>query len=472
MTIDPDLAAQERHESLSRRRFLKGVGVCAALPAFESLLLPSLARAAGPALAVSPSGAPLRMAFVYVPNGTIPGYWWPKVEENGDGKKRDLKDFELNRTMEPLAPVKHQIQILGNMDHVNSTPGPDGPGDHARASGTFLTGVRVKKTAGADIHAGPSIDQLVARQVGHVTRFPSLELSCDAVRRSGNCDSGYSCAYQYNLAWRTATMPLAPEPNPRLVFERLFGAGKPGERRANLQERQNRQRSVLDFVRDDAASLQRQLAPRDQRKLDEYLTGVREIEQRIQHAEQFKDNPEPEAETPAGIPTRFEEYLALMFDMLLLAFQTDSTRIATFLLANEGSNRAFPEIGIAEGHHFLTHHRGKKEMVDKVAEIDRFYLRQFGRFLEKMEAAKDADGKSILHNSMIVYGSGNADGNRHTHRNLPVLLAGSGGGSLNAGRFVKFESTPMSNMLLSLGDRLGATSVERLGDSTGRLEGI
>jgi hypothetical protein len=403
------------------------------------------------------------MVFLYVPNGVIQAPWWPKVEG---------KDFELNRTMEPLASVKHEIQVLGGMDHVNSTPGPDGPGDHARASGTFLTGVRVKKTAGADIHAGPSIDQLVAREVGHLTRFPSLELTCDAVRKSGNCDSGYSCAYQYNLAWRTATSPVAPEPNPRLVFERLFGAGPKGERRANYKERQERQRSILDFVRDDAGSLDRELGPRDKQKLDEYLTGVREIEQRIEAAEQFGKTPDPEIETPTGIPPHFEEYIRLMFDMLVLAFQTDSTRIATFLLANEGSNRAFPELSIAEGHHGLTHHRGKKEMIDKVAEIDRFYIRQLAWFLEKMEAAKDIDGKSLLHNSMIVYGSGNADGNRHTHRNLPVILAGSGGGSLTPGRFVKHEATPMSNLLLSLGDRMGAKGLDRLGDSTGRLEGI
>ena len=257
-----------------------------------------------------------------------------------------------------------------------------------------------------------------------------------------------------------------------MVFERLFGAGTQGKRSVSYKERQARQHSILDFVRDDAGSLQRELAPRDQQKLDEYLTGVREIEQRIEKAEHFGQTPDPAIDTPAGIPPDFEAYIRLMFDMLVLAFQTDSTRIATFLLANEGSNRAFPEINIAEGHHGLTHHRGKKEMMDKVAEIDKFYIRQLVHFLEKMESTKDLDGKSLLHNSMIVYGSGNADGNRHTHRNLPVLLAGSGGGSLTPGRYVKHSLTPMSNLLLSLGDRMGACGLERLGDSTGRLEGI
>jgi hypothetical protein len=358
------------------------------------------------------------------------------------------------------------------MDHVNATPGPDGAGDHARASGTFLTGVRVKKTAGSDIHAGVSIDQLVARQVGHLSRFPSLELTCDAVRKAGNCDSGYSCAYQYNLAWSSPATPLAPEPNPRLLFERLFGAGAHGERAESLKRREQEQRSILDFVLDEARSLQGQLSYRDKQKLEEYLVSVRDIEQRIQRAEQFGRTPDPAVATPEGIPANFEEYVQIMFDMMLLAFQTDATRVATFLLANEGSNRPFPEIGIAEGHHSLTHHMNKKEMMDKVAQIDLWYMKQFAKFLVKMDQTKDIDGQSLLHNSMIIYGSGNADGNRHTHTNLPVILAGAGGDSLAAGRFAKFGGVPMSNLLLSLADRMGAKGIERLGDSTGRLQDI
>ena len=459
------LAAQ-RHAILNRRHFLRGLGACLALPALETLrpveLFAADAKAAG-RLAASSTGAPLRMVFVYFPNGAIQSAWWP----NGEGQ-----NFELARTMQSLAPVKNQVQILGGLDHVNATPGPDGAGDHARASGTFLTGVRVKKTAGADIHAGISIDQVVANQVGHLTRFPSLELTCDAVRKSGNCDSGYSCAYQYNLAWRSPTQPVAPEPNPRLLFERLFGAGAPGERKESLSRRQQQQRSILDFVLDDARELQRQLTSRDKQKLDEYLGSVREIEQRIERTERFGAAPDPAVETPAGIPASFAEYIQIMFDMMILAFQTDSTRVATFLLANEGSNRPFTEIGIAEGHHYLTHHRNKQDMMDKVAEIDLWYMNQFAKFLQKMEKTKDVDGQSLLHNSMIVYGSGNADGNRHTHVNLPVILAGAGGGTLNPGRFVKFSSTPMSNLLLSMADRMGVRGVERLGDSTGWLAGI
>jgi hypothetical protein len=461
-----DQVDAQRRAELSRRNFLRGAGVSLALPAFESLLRSTAvaAPAGGPAaLAVTPSGAPLRMAYVYIPNGVHQGHWWPKGKGN---------DFELTRTLQPLEKVRDHIQVMGGLDHVNAYGGLDGPGDHARASGTFLTGVRVRKTAGADIHAGVSVDQVAAQRIGHLTRFPSLELTCDGVRKSGNCDSGYSCAYQFNLSWSNATVPVSPEPNPRLVFERLFGAGTPPERRKNLEVRRQQQRSILDFILDDTRSLGRQLGNHDQKKLDEYLASVREIEGRLERAERFKDVPNPGRETPTGIPTSFPEHIQLMFDMMILAFQTDSTRIATFLLANEASNRVFPDINVTEGHHNLSHHRNKKEMLDKIAEIDRWYMGQFARFLEKMDAVKDVDGKSLLHNSMIVYGSGNADGNAHTHSNLPVILAGRAGGALAAGRHVKFKSQPMSNLYLSMLDQMGVDGVPRHGDSTGRVEGI
>jgi hypothetical protein len=461
--LNLDGIAAERQASLNRRHFLRGLGACVALPAFESLLIthPTVAATTGAApLATTATGAPLRLAFVYFPNGAIQAPWWP----TGEGA-----DFVFGRTMEPLEPHRRHVQILGGLDHVNATPGPDGPGDHARANGTFLTGVRVKKTAGGDIRAGISIDQVAARQVGHLTRFPSLELTCDHVRKSGNCDSGYSCAYQYNLSWRSPTIPMSPEPNPRLVFERLFGVGSPGERQQNYKLRQQQQRSILDFVLDDAHALERQLGQRDRRKLDEYLTSVRALEQRIAQAEHFGEAPDPALDTPEGIPASFQDHIQIMYDMLVLAFQTDSTRVATLLLAGDGNNRPFPEIGIAEGHHFLTHHMNKKDMMDKVAEIDLFYMRQFARFLDKMEQTKDVDGHSLLHNSMIVYGSGHADGNRHTHTNLPIILAGGGGGTLNPGRYVKFGRAPTTNLFLSLIDRLGVQGVERFGDSTGRL---
>ena len=434
-----------------------------ALPAFESLMPARLLATPVAAPAGAAKAAPVRMAFVYVPNGAIPAAWWPEGDEG--------RDFVLSRTLQPLEKVRPHLQIISGLEDRSADPGPDGGGDHARAGGTFLTGVRIKKTSGSDIYAGTSIDQVVASQIGHLTRFPSLELTCDAVRKAGNCDTGYSCVYEYNLAWRSPIQPLSPEPNPRLVFERLFGAGPPSERVANLKRRQQEQHSILDFVMDDASVIEQSLNGRDRQKLDQYLTSVREIEERIARAERMPVA-NPAVDAPAGIPANFEEHIALMFDMLTLAFQTDSTRVATLLLAGEGSNRTFTEIGLSEGHHNLTHHRNVQETIDKVKEIDLWYVKQLAKFLEKMEQTKDVDGQSLLRNSMIVYGSGNADGNRHTHTNLPILLAGAGGGGLKPGRYVKTNSTPLTNLFLSMADRMGAQGLEKHGDSTGRLEDI
>jgi Protein of unknown function (DUF1552) len=459
------IANQTRLTS-SRRHFLKGLGLAVALPGLESLLprgINSAVASATRGLGTSPTGAPLRAAFLYFPNGANQKTWWP----TGEGA-----EFQLNKTMEPLASLKDKIQVIAGLDHENATGGKDGPGDHARASSVFLTGVRIKKTAGADIHAGVSVDQLIAQKIGHLTRFPSMELTCDGVRKSGGCDSGYSCAYDFNMSWRSPTSPMAPEPNPRMVFERLFGSGPSGERKKNYARRIEQQKSILDFVLDDAADLQGQLANRDKAKLDEYLTSVREIERRIQAAEKMADVPDPGGDTPAGIPPSHREHIRLMCDMMVLAFQTDSTRIATLILAHDGSNRAFPEIGIPEGHHFLSHHQGKAERLDKVAQIDLFYMQEYARFLGKLEESKDVDGQSILHNSMIIYGCGNCDGNRHNHDNLPVILAGGGGGTLNPGRYVKGSSRPMSNLFLGMADRFGIEGVERFGDSTGRFDSI
>ncbi len=354
---------------------------------------------------------------------------------------------------------------------MNATAGTDGGGDHARANGTFLTGVRMKKSA-TDIRAGISIDQVIARQVGHLTRFNSLELTCDAGRNTGACDSGYSCAYQYNISWSSPRTPMTAEANPRQVFERLFGAGAPGERVANAKRRRQEERSILDFVMQDARSMQQRLGARDQDKLDQYLTGVRELENRITKAEQLGDVKDPMVPTPAGIPVSYEEHMQLMYDILLLAFQTDSTRVATMLLAHDGSNRSFADIGVPEGHHDLSHHQGNADKIEKITEIDLWYVQQFGKFLDKMSATKDVDGNSILHNTMIVYGGGNADGNRHTHFNLPILLAGGGGGTITPGRFVKHGGKPASNLFLSMADRMGVKNLERFGDSTGRLENV
>jgi len=438
--------------AFSRRNFFRGAGACIALPAFESMF-------ALPAMAGSGKSAPTRMAFVYVPNGTIPAAWWPAAGT----------DFALSPTLAPLAKVQNQLQVISGLTDTSAEAGADGAGDHARAGGTFLTSVRVKKTAGSDIKAGVSIDQVVAGQIGHLTRFSSLELTCDAVRKAGDCDSGYACAYVYNLSWRSANQPLSPEHNPRFVFERLFGAGAPRERVANLKRRQQEQHSILDYVREDADRLDRRLDGRDRAKLDQYLTSVREIEQRIETSERLPIR-NPASESPVGVPDNYSEHIALMFDMLLLAFQTDSTRVATLLLAREGSNRSFTEIGIAEGHHNLTHHKNDPEIIAKVKQIDRWYIERFANFLEKMDATKDVDGQSLLAHSMIMYGSGNADGNHHTHDNLPILLAGKGGGSLkNTGRYVQAKEQPLANLFLTMADGMGGQELVSHGDSTGRF---
>ncbi|MBI5689491.1 MAG: DUF1552 domain-containing protein [Verrucomicrobia bacterium] len=468
LPFSPAVPAAQVPPATSRRQFLRGVGVCLGLPVLESALGPvARAAATGPdsaaPLAVTSTGAPLRMAYVYFPNGAHQDYWWP----TGEGRA-----FTLGRTMQPLAPLQGSLQVLGGLDHKNATAGNDGAGDHARANATFLTGARARKTDSTDIRVGVSVDQVVAQRIGSRTRFPSLELSCDAVRKSGGCDSGYSCAYQYNLSWSSATTPMAPEANPRLVFERLFGSGSPAERQRNYRLRQQTQKSLLDFVLEDARALQRELGGSDRRKLDEYLTGVREIEQRIERSERFGDLPTPGMEAPSGIPGNYGDHMDLMYDLLATAFETDSTRVATLLLAGDGSNRPYPQIGIPEGHHYCSHHRNDPDLMEKVAKIDRYYLEHFARFLQRLEEKKDVDGRSVLHNSMIVYGCGNADGNRHTHHNLPVILAGAGGGTLTAGRFQRFGGEPMSNLFLSLTDRMGVTGVDRIGDSSGRLQAL
>lgn len=463
--MNPKHVEKSSSMNASRRNFLRGLGACIALPALESLL-PSNALGAvvnPAAMATTATGAPLRTAFIYFPNGAIPAAWWPTGEE---------KSFEFGPTLSPLANSKSLLQVVKGLDHQTAVGGKDGAGDHARANGTFLTGVRLKKSA-SNLQAGVSIDQVMASHIGHLTRFPSLELSCDYVRKSGACDSGYACSYQYNISWSSPNTPMTPEFNPRRAFERLFGAGDHGQRIENLKRRQAEERSILDFVLDDARSMTRRVGARDKDKLDQYLTAVREIETRVERAEKLGKVQDPDLATPAGVPTSYEEYVQLMYDMLILAFQTDSTRIATLLLAHDGSNRSFAEIGVPEGHHDLSHHQNRPAIMQKVAQIDVWYAKQFARFLEKLQAVKDVDGNSLLHNSQIVYGSGNADGNRHTHVNLPVVLAGAGGGTMTPGRYVKLASNkPMTNLFMRMAQRAGIDNLPRFGDSTGALSEV
>lgn len=450
------------HRLMRRRSFLRGLGACVALPTFESLGGFNLAAENARVLATTAGGAPLRAAFLFFPNGAIPGSWWP----NQPGK-----DFDLSPTLKPLESLRNRIQLLGGLDQRSAEGGVDGGGDHARGNGVFLTGVRIKKSA-TDVRAGISIDQAIANEIGHLTRFRSLELSSDAIRTSGACDSGYACAYQYNLSWSSATTPVAAESNPRMVFERLFGTGAPGQRLENLRQRRQQQRSILDFVLEEAKGMNRRLNGSDKDKLDQYLTGIREIEGNIEKAERLGLAIDPAVETPAGIPQDRGQYVQIMFDMLALAFQTDSTRVATVLLGHDGDNRSLPEIGISEGHHDLSHHFNSEEKIRKLGEIDAWYTQQLARFLDKLEKLRDVDGQSILHNSMIVYGSGNADGNRHTHTNLPLILAGNGGGQLNPGRYIRHGGKPMTNLFLSVAHKMGIAKLDRFGDSTGILEDV
>ncbi len=428
----------------TRRNFLKGIAGTLALPSFASL-----AKAA-PAAA----GSPLRLAFVYIPNGVNLDLWQPKDGGN------------LSTTLEPLAALKDHFSVMRNLDHEKAFANGDGAGDHARANATFLTGCQARKTAGADIRAGVSVDQLAAQQIGHLTRLPSLELSTDPPRRSGQCDSGYSCAYQFNLSWRSESTPAPAERDPRLVFEKLFGSGDA----AQDAKRRARQKSILDFVMADAKRLNHRLDGTDRGKMEEYLTAVRDVELRIEQAEKFRAEV-PEDLKPNGVPESYQEHIKTMYELMALAFQTDSTRIASFLLAHDGSNRSFPEIGVSGAHHELSHHRNNEETLAQIGRIDRFYVEQFAWFLEKLRSTPDGDG-NLLDHSMIVYGGGIGDGNRHNHNDLPVILAGHGGGTLSQGRLISAkEGTPMTNLYLSLLDRMGVKA-ERIGDSTGKLEAV
>lgn len=438
----------------NRRQLLVGAGVAIGLPLMASLA-PRKAVAAR-SIGVAESGAPLRMAFLSIPNGVQQDHWFP------------TEDFQLNETMKPLEGLKEHFQVIGGLAHENATPGRDGAGDHARASATYLTGARARKTAGSDIYVGVSVDQVAAQKLGHRTRFPSLELSSDVVRNSGSCDSGYACAYQFNLAWSSPTTPVSPEPNPRLAFERLFGAGERSERSKNLAQRLQTEKSVLDFVLEETNDVQRRLGSSDRKKLDEYLASVRDVEKRIKAAEQLHATPEVEVDAPPGIPPDFGAYMDLMYDLLALAFQTDSTRIATLLLAYDGSNRVFPDLGFPEGHHYLTHSQRDPALAKKVAKIDQYYAAHFARFLDRLAKTEDVDGNSILYNSMIVYGGAIADGNRHSHDNLPVILAGHGGGAFPTGRYLKAKPQPMSNLFVSMLNCFGVETTE-FGDSTGRM---
>jgi len=435
---------------LARRTFLRGLGAAIALPALDAMT-PAFAATLG-------TNTPRRMAFVYVPNGIIMKDWTPVAGG---------ADFEFTRILKPLEPYRDKLMVLSGLTHNTGRALGDGPGDHARAAASFLTGVHPKKTAGADIHAGISVDQIAAQKIGDATRLASLELGCEDGRLVGNCDSGYSCAYSNSISWRTTATPMPPEVNPRAVFERLFGdASETPEARA---KRLRYNKSILDFVSEDTQRLKGDLGRTDRRKIDEYLDAVREIERRIEMAERDSKQFTPAMEKPSGVPAEFADHVKLMFDLMTLAFQADVTRISTFMICREGSTRTYREIGVNDAHHPLTHHRGNPEWIEKVAKINSFHLAQFAYFVDKLKNTPDGDG-TLLDRVMVVYGSGLADGNSHTHNDLPVLLAGAGNGALRPGRHVVYpKETPMTNLYVAMLDHMGILP-EHIGDSTGELE--
>ena len=434
---------------LSRRTVLRGMGATVALPLLDSMT---------PAFAAT-SEPPVRLGFVYVPNGVTLADWTPK----GEGA-----DFECSRILKPLEPFREDLLVLSGLAHKNGEALGDGPGDHARAGGSYLTGAHPRKTAGADIQNGVSIDQVAAGSLGQKTRLASLELGCEESRTVGNCDSGYSCAYTNSISWRSPTTPMPPEMNPRMVFERLFGADDAPRDPAARARRARDRRSILDLVSTRTKSLVQDLGPTDRRKLDEYLNGVREIERQIERTETDGREVVAQMEKPEGATAAFADYVALMLDLQAAAFQADLTRVSTFMMGREGSLQSYPEIGVPDSHHPLTHHRGQPELVEKVTKINAFHAELFARFVAKLKATSDGEG-SLLDHSMIVYGSGLSDGDKHTHNDLPVVLVGKGVGRLKTGRHLVYpKETPMTNLFLALLERIGQPA-KSLGDSTATL---
>lgn len=442
---------------VTRRAALRSLGVTLTLPWLESLA-PTVARASS-AVATPPR----RMAFIFVPNGVHLPSWTPPSEGFG---------FQLPYILEPLANVQDELLVLSGLTHDKGRANGDGAGDHARSASVFLTGAQPRKTDGSNIRSGISVDQAAAQRIGSLTKFPSLELGCEPGRSAGGCDSGYSCAYSSNISWAGESSPRGKETNPRAVFERLFSVPSSQATDPHAARRQALKKSVLDFISEDAKRLQAALGASDNRKLDEYLTGVREVERRIELAETESSAIKAvDYEVPAGTPREYGEHIRLMCDMLVLAFQTDSTRIASFMFANAGSNRSYRQIDVPDGHHDLSHHRSDPKKLEKISKINRFHVAQFAYLVEKLKSVPEGEG-SLLDNCMVCYGSAISDGNRHNNENLPILLAGRGGDTIDSGRHIRYQQeTPLCNLFMSMLDRVGA-SVDFIGDSTGRLSDL
>ena len=413
-------------------------------------------------LAAGNARFPTRMAFIYIPNGVVQENW--NVEGTG-------KEFRFSHILEPLSKHREDLLIFSGLAHDKARANGDGAGDHARANATFLTGCQARKTSGANIKLGVSVDQVAAKQLAGKTRLSSLELSSDRVRLSGRCDSGYSCAYQYNLAWKNENTPVPPESNPKAVFDRLFSGGSKKDVDENRQRRERYRKSILDFALEDAKRLETKLGYTDKRKLAEYLDSIRELEKSIEAASRSEANLPEGYRVPAGRPRDFGQHVRLMGDMMALAFQSDSTRVATYLLAYDGDNRSYPNLGVRQGHHSISHHRNAEDKIKALTKINHYHCTLLAHFLDRLKAIKEGDG-NLLDHSMVIYGGAIGDGNRHTHHDLPVVLAGKANGAVRTGRHIHYPTnTPMTNLLLNMLDIMG-TPTERLGDSTGRLKAL
>lgn len=440
--------------SIQRRTFLRSFGAALALPLLES----ALPRSAW-ATAANAGKPPLRMAFLFIPNGAHMPDWTPTTEG---------ADFELPKTLEPLANLRDKVQVLSGLTHANGFALGDGAGDHARSAATFLTGAHPVKTDGKGIKAGISVDQVAAQQIGKATRFASLELGIEEGRLAGGCDSGYSCAYSNNISWRSPTAPAGKEVNPRQLFDRMFGGASADERTQSRAKRDLERKSILDLVQQDAKGLRRSLAKSDALKLDEYLNGIREIEKRLDSPadELFIDD---RMTRPHGVPKDYAKHTRLMGDLLAVALQSDMTRVASWMFANEGSDRSYQMIGVAEGHHSLSHHQNDAEKQAKIAKINRYHMKQFAYFLDRLNSVQEGNGTTLLDNTMVVYGSGLGDGNRHNHDDLPVILAGGRSAGFVGGRHLKYEvGTPLMNLYLKM-LHAADVQVDAVGDSTGPL---
>jgi hypothetical protein len=438
--------------SIPRRTFLRGTGAVLALPVLDAMT---------PAFAAT-TAAPIRMSFMEVPNGimNLNGEWTPKAEGT---------DFELSQTLQPLASFKDRMLLLTGLDQQQSAGlGFEVGGDHPRACTAWLTGTHAKMTSGADLRAGISADQIAAREFGKYTQLASLEIGLETPEVVGACESAYGCAYYNTIAWRNETTPLPMENRPRVVFERLFGDSGSTDPAIRAALRDD-DRSILDAVTDKVKQMRGKLGGADRGKIDQYLDAVRDVERRIQLAETQRDRDLPQVTAPVGIPGVFSDYFKLMADLMVLAWQTDMTRVCTFQMGHEMSGRAYPELGFGDSHHSVTHHHGDPEKIAKTAQINAFHTKMLAYYLDKLRQTPDGDG-SLLDHSMVLYGGALNDGNLHLYTSLPLVLFAGGVNGIKGGQHIRYPTrTPMTNLLLTMLDKANVPHVERLGDSTGRL---